>query len=83
MIVHRDTLLQALDEIRAGTLSGAVTIIMSRSWWEALSINEQNTYRSQAEGAGVELRVDDLMSSHFVEVRGDDAEPPLSTEHPL
>ena len=83
MIIRRDTLSQALDELQAGALKGAAIIVVSRSWWEALSVNERDVYRARAERIGIELRVDDVMTSHFVEVRAGDTEPPLSTEHPM
>jgi len=82
MIIRRDTLSQALYELQVQTLRGASTIVVSRSWWGTLSASEQDAYRTRAERLGVELRVDDAMTSHFVEVRGD-MEPPLSTEHPM
>jgi len=83
MIARRDTLTEALDELQAGRLTGASIIVVSRSWWEALSVSERDVYRARAERVGVELRVDDVMTHHFVEVRGSDPEPPLSTEHRL
>lgn len=83
MIVRRDTLSQALDELQARVLKGASIVVVSHSWWETLSMNERDAYRARAERVGVELRVDDVMTSHFVEVRGRDAEPPPSTEHPI
>ncbi len=81
MIIRRDTLSQALDELQTGILQGASVVVVSRFWWEALSANERDAYRARAERVGVELRVDDVMSAHFVEVRGGKA-PPLSSEHP-
>lgn len=83
MIVRCNTLSEAFDELQAGALKGASSVIVSRSWWEALSAAEQNTYRSRAERTGITLHVDDQMTSHFVEVRGDEIDPPLSTEHPI
>ena len=81
MIVRRDTLSQALDELEAGTLAGASTIVVSRRWWEALSANERDAYRSRAERIGIELSADEEITAHFVEVRGGEDAPPLSTEH--
>lgn len=81
MTVRRNSLSQALDEIESGALA-ARTVVVSRRAWDALSRPEQDTYRRRAARLGVELRADELMSSHFVEVREQD-EPPLSTEHPM
>jgi hypothetical protein len=81
MIVRRDTLSQALNEIEAGALAGASTIVVSRLWWEALSANERDAYRSRAERIGIDLSADDELMAHFVEVRGGEDAPPLSTEH--
>jgi hypothetical protein len=83
MIVRRDTLEQALDELEAHTLEGASTVIVSRGWWDSLSVHERDAYRGRAERTSVDLRADDSISSHFVEVRGGDEGPPLSTEHPM
>jgi hypothetical protein len=83
MIVRRDTLEQALGEVEARALSGASSIIVNRRWWESLSPHEQDGYRSRAARAGVELRVDEAISSHFVEIRGGEEGPPLSTERPM
>jgi len=82
MIVRRDTLAQALDELETGALTGASVVVVSRAWWEALSAGERDAYRTRAGQAGIALRADDAMTSHFVEVRGGSTEPPLSTEHP-
>ena len=83
MIVRRDSLPDALGDVEAKTLSGAAIIVVSRPWWDGLSAREQGVYRSRAARAGVELRVDEAISSHFVEVRGGDEGPPLSTESPM
>lgn len=82
MIIRRDTLEQALGEVETHVLSGASTVVVSRDWWDALSVHERDAYRGRAERAGMELRADDAISAHFVEVRGGVEEPPLSTEHP-
>jgi hypothetical protein len=84
MLIRRETLAQALDELETHTLPSVTTIVVSRSWWEALGAKEQDAYRRRSAAAGVALRADDAMSSHFVELRDDDDEttPPLSTEHP-
>ncbi len=82
MIVRRTSLSQALDEIESGALA-ARTVVVSRRFWDALSQAEQDGYRGRAARAGVELRADEVLSSHFVEVRQSEEEPPLSTEHPM
>jgi hypothetical protein len=83
MIVRRDSLTDALNQVEAEKLTGVSIIVVSRTWWDGLSANEQSAYRSRAERVGVELRVDEAISSHFVEVRGGDEGPPLSTESPM
>lgn len=83
MIALRDTLEQALGEVESRALTGVSTIVVSRPWWDGLSTNEQNGYRSRAERADVQLRVDEAISSHFVEIRGGDEGPPLMTESPM
>jgi hypothetical protein len=83
VIIRRDTLEQALGEVESGTLSGASSIVVSRNWWEHLSTGEQDAYRRRAARATIELRADETMSSHFVEVRSGDESPPLSTERPM
>lgn len=82
MIARRDTLAQALTDIEAGALSEAYMVVVSRGWWDTVAAREQDRYRERAERAGVQLPADDAMSGHFVEVRGGDIEPSLSTEHP-
>jgi hypothetical protein len=83
MIARRDTLEQALGEVEMHVLSGASTVVVSRGWWDSLSAHERDVYRGRAERAGIELRADDALSSHFVEVRSEgEQSPPLSTEHP-
>jgi hypothetical protein len=80
MIVRCDTLTQAFEQLEGGELVGASTIVVSRSSWDALSSNERDIYRIRADRIGIDLWVDDAISSHFVEVRGGDEAPPLSTE---
>ena len=83
MIARRDTLEQALGDVETHALSGASTVVVCRGWWDSLSVHERDLYRGRAERAGVELRADDAISRHFVEVRGGgEQSPPLSTEHP-
>jgi hypothetical protein len=83
MIVQRESLTQALAELEAGTLGGVSTVVVSRRWWDALSMQERSTFRLRAGRAGIELRADSAMSGHYVEARGGDAGPPLSTERPM
>ena len=83
MIVRRDSLTQALSEVDSQMLRGASIIVVSRPWWDTLSAGEQSGFRSRAARSAVELRVDQVLSSHFVEVRGSEEGPPLSTESPL
>ena len=83
MLIRRDTLEQALGEVEAHALTGVSTVVVNRRWWDALSAHERDAYRLRAERAAVELLADDSLSSHFVEVRGGDDGPPLSTERPM
>jgi hypothetical protein len=83
MIVRRDSLTQALSEVESQSLRGASIIVVSRPWWDGLSASEQSGFRSRAERSAIELSLDHAISSHFVEVRGSDEGPPLSTERPL
>lgn len=83
MITRRDNLEQAIGEIETGTLEGASTIVVSRQWWSGLPAAEQDAYRLRAERLAVELRADEAISRHFVEVRGKEEDPPLSTERPV
>jgi hypothetical protein len=83
MIARRDTLEQALGEVESRALTGVSTIVVSRYWWDGLSTHEQSGYRSRAARAEVELRVDEAISSHFVELRGGDQGPLLLTESPM
>jgi hypothetical protein len=83
MITRRDTLEQALEEVEAKALSGVTTIVVSEQWWDGLSVREREAYQSRAERTAIELRADDRLSGHFVELRGDEEGPPLSTEHPM
>jgi hypothetical protein len=80
MITRRESLAQALEDLEAGKLAGVSTVVVSRRWWDALSLRERSTFRARAGRAGVDLRADTAMSGHFVEARGGDEGPPLSTE---
>ena len=83
LVVRRDTLEEALGEIEADRLTGASTIVVNLEWWTGLSVAEQEAYRLRADRAQIELVADDSLSSHYVEVRGVDEGPPLSTERPV
>ncbi|HEU4524395.1 MAG TPA: hypothetical protein VFR62_05200 [Gemmatimonadales bacterium] len=83
MITRRDGLEEALGEIEAERLRGASTIVVNLQWWTGLSIAEQEAYRLRADRSRIALVADDALSSHYVEVRGMDEGPPLSTERPI
>jgi hypothetical protein len=83
MIERRATLAQALRDVEARDLTGVSTIVVNRRWWDGLSTDEQGFYQIRATRARIELRVDEAISRHFVEVRSKDEGPPLSTEHPM
>jgi hypothetical protein len=83
LITRRDSLEEALDEIEAERLRGASTIVVNLQWWTGLSIAEQEAYRLRADRARIALVADEALSSHYVEVRGMDEGPPLSTERPV
>ena len=46
------------------------TIVFGRGWWQDVPKAEQNAFRKRARQAGVSLRSDSLMKSHYVEIRG-------------
>jgi hypothetical protein len=83
MIMRRDSLEQALREIEAGTLPRSSTIVVNLDWWNGLSSAVQETYRHRAEGVAADLRADEQLSRHYVEVRSGEEGPPLSTERPM
>jgi hypothetical protein len=83
LITRLNDLEEALGEIEADRLSGATTIVVNLQWWTSLSVAEQEAYRLRADRAHIELVADDSLSSHYVEVRGVDEGPPLSTERPV
>ena len=83
VITRRDSLEQAFHEIEAGRLTGVSTVVVNLQWWSDRSIAEQESYRVRADHAHVELVADEKLSSHYVEVRGTDEGPPLSTERPV
>jgi hypothetical protein len=81
MIKRRTTLEAALDEIESGELGGVTAIVVNREWWQFLPSGSQNGFRKRCADQGVDLRADDKLSRHFVELASDRDEPPLSTEH--
>jgi hypothetical protein len=83
LITRRDSLEEAFTEIEAGRLTGASTVVVNLQWWADRSVAEQESYRARADRAHVELVADQQLSSHYVEVRGADEGPPLSTERPV
>jgi hypothetical protein len=83
MITRRDSLEHALAELEGHRLTGIATIVVSRHWWASLSVKEQEAYRQRADRAAVELRADEAISAHFVEMRGPGDGPPLSSERPI
>jgi hypothetical protein len=83
VITRRDTLEEALGDIEADRLTGVLTIVVNLQWWTGLSVAEQEAYRLRADRAHIELVADDELSSHYVEVRGTDEGPSLSTERPV
>ena len=80
MIIRRPSLSQALQELESGTLAGVSTLVVGLNWWNELSLKERSSFRKRATKAGVELRSDSKMSGHFIELRGGDSGPPLSSE---
>jgi hypothetical protein len=83
VITRHDNLEQALGAIEGRRQGETSTIVVNLRWWGALSSAAQEDYRLRAERAGAELVADDALSSHYVEVRGADDGPPLSTERPV
>jgi hypothetical protein len=69
--------------VEARSLTDVSTIVVSQPWWDSLSHNERNAYQSRADRANVELRADEFISRHFVEIRSGEDGPPLSSERPM
>lgn len=80
MIKRRTTLEEALGEIESGVLTGVTAIVVNQEWWQHLTSTVQSGYRRRCTRSGVDLRADDALSRHFVELASDSREPPLSTE---
>ena len=81
MIRRRTTLEEALGEIEAGELMGVTAIVVNLEWWQQLPNGKQSEFRKRCVRRGVDLRADEALSRHFVELASDRREPPLSTEH--
>jgi hypothetical protein len=73
------SLAEALSEIDADRVPRSCRIVVSWSWWDALSEAERDAYRSRCDARDVRLSADHRISRHFVEITTDH-EPPLSTE---
>ena len=73
---------EALAEIDAGALPHGCRIVVSWSWWDALSEAERDAFRTRSDARGVRLNADHRISSHFVEI-SDALTPPLSSERPV
>ena len=80
MIKRRTTLEDALGEIESGSLIGVRTIVVNQEWWQQLTTTVQSGYRKRCTRTGVDLRADESLSRHFVELATDTREAPLSTE---
>jgi len=80
MIKRRTTLEDALEEIESGVLLGVTAIVVNQEWWQQLTRTVQGGYRKRCTRSGVDLRADDALSRHFVELATDQAQAPLSTE---
>lgn len=80
MIKRRTTLEEALGEIESGVLTGVTAIVVNQEWWQHLTSSAQGDFRRRCTRNSVDLRSDDALSRHFVELASDSSEPPLSTE---
>lgn len=80
MIKRRTTLEEALGEIESGVLTGVTAIVVNQEWWQQLPSTTQGEFRRRCTRNGVDLRADDALSRHFVELASDSREVPLSTE---
>jgi hypothetical protein len=83
LITRRDNLESALGEIEAKQLVGATTIVVNLEWWSGLSAAQQEAYKLRADRARIGLAADAGISSHYVEIRGVDEGPPLTSERPV
>ena len=80
MIKRRTTLEEALGEIETGVLSGVRSIVVNADWWQELPQTAQSEFRRRCADSSVDLRADDALSRHFVELASETKEAPLSTE---
>jgi len=80
MIKRRTTLEEALGEIETGVLMGVRSIVVNADWWQHLPLTSQSAFRRRCADNKVDLRADDELSRHFVELASDTKETPLSTE---
>jgi hypothetical protein len=71
---------EALAAIEGGAAVGNCRLVVSWTWWDALSEAERDAYRARCDAIRVRLIADHRISRHFVEVSTTD-EPPLSSEH--
>jgi hypothetical protein len=83
LITRRDNLEAALGEIEAERLVGASTIVVNLEWWSALPAAQQEAYKLRADRARIGLVADAGISSHYVEIRGVDEGPAMSSERPV
>ena len=83
MITRRDNLVSALGEVEAMRLVGTTTFVVNLEWWSGLSAAQQEAYKLRADRARIGLVADAGISSHYVEIRGVDEGPPLSSERPV
>jgi hypothetical protein len=81
MIRRYPALEDALRDIQSGKVTGITAVIVNQEWWQQQDTGVQTEYRRRCARAGVELRADNTLSRHFVELIGDAGEPPLETEH--
>ena len=82
-ITRRSSLEEAMQEIERGELADTSTIVFGRVWWNTLSSQERQAFRTRARKAHVNLRSDSILGNHFVEVRGATRDGiGLSTEQP-
>ncbi len=76
----RTSLHDALTDVEEGALTDVSDIVASHQWWNARPTAEHTNHTRRCARHGIELRADDGMSRHFVEVLGESGEPPLSSE---
>jgi hypothetical protein len=83
VLTRRDNLEAALTDIETERLVGVSAIVVNLQWWSNLAAAQQEAYKLRADRAGIAVIADDRLSSHYVEVRGVDEGPPVSTERPV